>query len=205
MNIQKLAVLIFVSLLSAPLMADTIYTYTGNPFAGVGAGAEAPYVSTDFVSITFTLTNPLPANLVIDNTKSSNVTPISYSFSDGVQTLDTGNSLDSFFNIGTDGSGHIINWELDVFVVGEMEEIGSENEPGEVWDLGKVPKFEPFLDIDDIGTNINNPEPGHQALHPRLQPLPYLSSPLSRSSAPASSAWRVLRVAGSLPSRCSTT
>ena len=88
--------------------ADTVYTYTGNPFGF----DDAPYVSTDFVSITFTVTNPLAANLLIDGHVLSNVTPTSYSFSDGVQTLDTGNSSILFFNLGTDGSGHIINWEL---------------------------------------------------------------------------------------------
>ena len=36
MNLRKLAVLVFVSLLSAPLIADTIYTNPVNPFAVAG-------------------------------------------------------------------------------------------------------------------------------------------------------------------------
>ena len=141
MNIQKLAVLVVVSLLSAPLMADTIYTYTGNPFAGVGGLAEVPYVSTDFISITFTVTNPLAANLLIDNSKSSNVTPTSYSSSDGVRTLDNGNSGISVFNIETDGSGHIINWHLFLFPFpspSSQDLIASEDQdqPGEMEDFG---------------------------------------------------------------------
>jgi hypothetical protein len=123
-------------------MADTIYTYTGNPFAGVGGFAAAPYVSTDFISITFTVTNPLAANLLIDNnSKSSNVTPTSYSSSDGVQTLDNGNSAIGIFNIGTDGSGHIINWHLFLFPFpspSSQDLIASEDQdqPGEMEDFG---------------------------------------------------------------------
>jgi PEP-CTERM motif len=134
MNIQKLAVLVFVSLLSAPLMADTIYTYTGNSFGGVGGVVFAPYLSTDFVSITFTVINPLAANLSMNN-----VTPASYSFSDGVQTLDNGNSEIAFFGIGTDGSGHIVDWNLivhDMTVIENSVESFADSAPISASDTG---------------------------------------------------------------------
>ena len=56
------------------------YTYTGNPFTT----ASGTYTTSDFVSGMLTLAGPLAANMPL-----TPVTPIAFSFSDGVQTLTT--------------------------------------------------------------------------------------------------------------------
>jgi len=77
---QCLAVVLILGL-SAPAWADVIYTYTGNPFTSV----RAPYTTSDSVTATMILTNPLAPGLSL-----SDVTPnlVALSMSDGVQTLD---------------------------------------------------------------------------------------------------------------------
>ena len=62
----------------------------------------------DLVTGSFTLSSPLAANLQFSD---NNVTPVSFSFSDGVQTFSSSSGLtDVFFNFATDGSGKILNW-----------------------------------------------------------------------------------------------
>jgi hypothetical protein len=60
------------------LEAGTIYTYTGNDFTV----AFAPYTRSDFVTVSVTLSSPLPYNSGL-----TEYTPTAFSFSDGVDTL----------------------------------------------------------------------------------------------------------------------
>ena len=56
----------------------TTYVYTGNPFTIV----SGPYSTSDFVTAMVTLASPLPANMPL-----TQVTPLAFSLSDGVQTI----------------------------------------------------------------------------------------------------------------------
>jgi len=96
-----------VCLLTLPAMADVTYTYTGNDFELVFGGS---YTTSDFVSGSFTVASALPDNLVFSN---DNVTPTSYSFTDGVQTFSSMSPPTNVtFDIGTDGSGNINKWDI---------------------------------------------------------------------------------------------
>src|SRR6202041_2993275 len=86
MHIQALAFFMaFTSLLTAPALADTVYTYTGNPFTQV----VAPITTSDFVTASFTVASPLAPN-----SEFSNETP-------GVIVG---------LNFWTDSQGNIVDW-----------------------------------------------------------------------------------------------
>ena len=83
----------------------TTYQYTGNPFTFV-FGA---YTTSDFVSGMVTLASPLAANMPL-----TAVTPLAFSFSDGVQTITGPSTLSFSFFFATDGDGTIIRWNFAV-------------------------------------------------------------------------------------------
>jgi hypothetical protein len=90
---------------AAQSTADTIYTYTGNPFTQ----ASSPYTTNDFISGFFTTTTPLGNNF------GSRIVPTSFSFSDGVQTyLSTTPNVNFVFIIGTDASGTPTIWGISI-------------------------------------------------------------------------------------------
>lgn len=110
------------ALLREPAAAAT-YHYTGRPFTLFSCGPNSTntgtincsvpgpnvntsYTATDFVSATLTLTDPLPANLVLADV--STRPGFQLAMSDGQQTL-TGTSIAL---ISTDVSGNIIAWRL---------------------------------------------------------------------------------------------
>ena len=106
----------------ASVQADTTYTYTGNPFTSVSG---PPYTMSDFVSGMLTLAGPLAPNF------NGFVTPIAFSFSDGVQTITNltpglGQSLTFHFQTGP--TGVISDWTVDVFLFGG-EEIDTAKNP----------------------------------------------------------------------------
>ena len=69
-------VLMLAALLSVlPMLADTVYTYTGNPYTP----AQSPYTSSDFISDAFMQPEPLAPNL--DEVA---LTPAVSNFNDGV-------------------------------------------------------------------------------------------------------------------------
>ncbi|HEX5228104.1 MAG TPA: hypothetical protein VFW44_10355 [Bryobacteraceae bacterium] len=86
-----------------PMMASSVtYTYTGNDFVTV----LAPYTTSDFVGGNFTLASALGDNMAL-----APITPLSYSFSDGVQTFTSATPpTDVTFEAGTDASGNITSW-----------------------------------------------------------------------------------------------
>jgi hypothetical protein len=87
--------------------ADTyIYAYTGNDYTY----AVAPYTTSDSITGSFTIAELAP-DLVAQL-----ITPVSYTFSDGVQTLDNTNACDfcSIFYVSTDASGQITAWLIQV-------------------------------------------------------------------------------------------
>jgi hypothetical protein len=98
--------------------ASAIYTYTGSAFTVTSVtGPTAPadlYTKTDFVSGTVELSAPLAPNL--DVWFSGFQTPLSFSYSDGVNTITNTNATDTSFSFGTDALGNIVYWRINVAI-----------------------------------------------------------------------------------------
>jgi hypothetical protein len=119
MRIRPLALLATL-LLPLPLLAQTYnYTYTGDDFNTPQSGGGYTYLSgaytgSDFVSITFTVPEPLPDNLV-DTNPWYTVAPLSWSISDGIQS-NSSTDYDAFYGIGievtTNATGQIVGWHV---------------------------------------------------------------------------------------------
>jgi hypothetical protein len=94
----------------------TTYKYTGNHFTFV----TGPYTTSDFVTAMVTLARPLRANMPL-----TEVTPIAFTLSDGVQTLrsSAADTFGSFF-FATDAFGHIAAWQVDAILVPDTGEHG---------------------------------------------------------------------------------
>jgi len=105
--------LVLTALPSISALADTIYSYQGNPFeivgyTGCGCGPGLPFTTDDFVSGSFTVSTPLRANRPF-----SSIEPIAFSFSNGVDTLTSNDSFFNFiFEVGTDSTGAITRWYI---------------------------------------------------------------------------------------------
>ena len=101
----SLAVALIAALLSQPMLANVTYLYTGNPFTTV----TAPYTTSDMVTGSVEFSSPLPANMPL-----TTVTPLSFSFSDGVQTIAGTITQPGFsgFQFGTGPSGAITAWTI---------------------------------------------------------------------------------------------
>jgi hypothetical protein len=93
--------------------ASAIYTYTGSAFTVTNVDGPTPpadvYTSTDFVSGTVELSAPLAPNLDVWN--SGFLTPLSFSFSDGVNTITNTSATQASFSFGTDALGNIVYWQ----------------------------------------------------------------------------------------------
>jgi len=99
--------------LAPPATADTMYTYTGNPFTFFeGNDACAAGVGECQISLSFTLASPLPANFGFGFVKL--VTPLSFSITDGLHT-DTQFNTTPFFLLRTGPSGQIDGWAIGEF------------------------------------------------------------------------------------------
>jgi hypothetical protein len=89
--------------------ADTIYTYTGNPFTR----ANSPYTTNDFISGSFDLATPLGNNFPF-----TTISPISFSFSDGVQMISSSSpaisSSSVIFQVQTNSAGVPSNWNISI-------------------------------------------------------------------------------------------
>jgi hypothetical protein len=116
--ISLLAVTITAALISQPMLADITYEYTGNPFTSV----SGPYSTSDFVTAMVTLGSPLAANMPL-----TEVTPLAWSLSDGVQTLTNLNAFPNFFFFATGPTGMITEWRMQVFGEGPGDTIASFN------------------------------------------------------------------------------
>src|SRR5947207_7645864 len=94
-------------LLSQPMFAvPTTYVYTGNPFTF----AVSPYTTSDRVTGTVELASPLPPNFDL-----ATVSPLAFSFSDGVQTITSATVGEvGVFKFHTDSTGSITEWEVSL-------------------------------------------------------------------------------------------
>jgi hypothetical protein len=85
--------------------------YTGNAFDTFVVGAPTtpgdPYTSADSIQGSLDLASPLAADLVL-----ASITPVSFTFADGVNTLTQGNSTTAVFQFSTNSSGEIIEWRV---------------------------------------------------------------------------------------------
>jgi|HubBroStandDraft_5_1064220.scaffolds.fasta_scaffold28008_3 hypothetical protein len=108
--------------LSGTLAASPVtYTYTGLPFTE----AHSPYTTSDFVSGYFTVPTALADGSVFD------VTPTSYSFSDGVQTISSANPpVFAAFDGITNSSGDIYGWDI-LLGLANFFEISTDSEFGD--------------------------------------------------------------------------
>ena len=101
--------------------ADTIYTYTGKSFDSqrclYGVLCSGIAVGPGPITLSFTETNPLPANLtgsiygIMADLTLVGATPTSFSISDGLNTL-SGVGSGSNFYVETDASGNIVAWNI---------------------------------------------------------------------------------------------
>lgn len=97
--------------------ADTIYTYNGPDFQTV-SGTGGPTTS-DHINITFDLASALPDDVINFPFEEFGFTPISWTISDGVNTLSsnhTGDYINDPF-ITTDAAGDVTGW---VFYAGQL-------------------------------------------------------------------------------------
>jgi hypothetical protein len=85
----------------------TTYQYTGNPFTSV----NGPYTTSDFVSGMLSLASPLAANMPF-----TAVTPIHFSFSDGVQTITDLTATSILFLFATGPTGQITRWTVSAIM-----------------------------------------------------------------------------------------
>jgi hypothetical protein len=105
--------------------ASTVYTYTGNNFLGIIDNTPPAGTYTTSMSVTgsFTLQNPLPANsLVTDIT--ANV--LSFSFSDGRNTITNLNATFATFQIGT-ALGNINSWFVNAMSAPIFTAVGDQH------------------------------------------------------------------------------
>src|SRR5579862_4612328 len=104
-------VLGMVLLVAAGLHASTIYIYTGtnySPTCGRGCSIY-PFTTSMSVTGSFTTAAPLARNL-----NHQLFTPVAFSFSDGLDTLNNLNDPNPTFFVSTDGSGSISGWAIDL-------------------------------------------------------------------------------------------
>jgi|SRR5665213_281465 len=121
MRLGHLTLLAALFACTLPMMADVTYTYTGKDFTD----ADAPYTTSDFVSGSVTLATALGDNMTLRS-----VIPASYSFSDGVATLDNTDAI-AQFSFATDASGNITNWKIRVLTGVVMIETGDDTQVGD--------------------------------------------------------------------------
>ena len=91
--------------------ADVTYVYTGNDFTN----ASLSFTTSDAITVSVTFASTLADNLVISGLFTSNVSPLSFSASNGVYTI-TNLSVDPgpVFAFDTNNSGGITGWVFDV-------------------------------------------------------------------------------------------
>jgi hypothetical protein len=109
--------------------ADTTYVYTGNPFDEF-SGADSCSMGAGECSLSgsFTVAAPLGDNLAFGS-----ITPISFSFTDGVNTITSADTLTlDILEIETNASGQIVGWyfHFNVNVPGNSTfELTSDTDP----------------------------------------------------------------------------
>jgi hypothetical protein len=122
--------------------ADATYTYTGQPFTYFqGADSCTNGVGECSLSGTVTFASPLPPNHEepLPAGCCGSLSPLSFSFTDGVHTLNSSNSAFSYFFLWTGSDGQIDGWFLGSEPItmsrNETQDLGSD---GPLADLGTI-------------------------------------------------------------------
>jgi hypothetical protein len=115
MNIRTI-LLALVANLAASSVADAVtLTYAGTNFSSFEASGPTPpsdpYTTADSITGSVQLAAPLAPNLSF-----AEVRPMSFSFSDGVNTLTNADATGTSFYFSTNGSGEIVEWLIEVTV-----------------------------------------------------------------------------------------
>ena len=109
---------------SPKAIASVIYTYTGNDYTT----AATPYSTSDRITGNFELLAALG-----DNLSNQTVTPIAFSFNDGVETITQATAtLYDFLHFNTDAAGNVTQWQVDVLTA--IETISTVNSGSTVTD-----------------------------------------------------------------------
>jgi hypothetical protein len=113
MRLRALALSCALLLLPFPLLADTVYTYNGNPLTEVQFGTlvGTPYSTNDSITGWFSLPSVLSPNLVLSSTP---ITPTTFNFTDGVTSYTSGVGL-AFVSVSTDSLGNLTSWYVALF------------------------------------------------------------------------------------------
>lgn len=144
--------------------ADTVYTYTGNPFNEFSGGAACPPICS--ISGSFTVATPIT---VPENQFFVTVSPLEFSFTDGSMTITQANAAQSTleFTIATDSHGDIVSWFILVGSATSISALATDNGASVAVDdrfactdtLG-VPCVEAFVhDNPGTWTSTSVPEP----------------------------------------------
>ena len=177
-NHPRLSVLIGILLLATfcarRALADiTTYTYIGNPFDFADAHTPNHAISgLDDLSGAFTI-QTLGANLRL-----TEITPISFSFTDGLQTTTNANETLGAISVSTDANANIFSWSIDLFdVLGNGGEIKSDGNDF-IHDFGIVGYSDNFWDRRDeyVLSALAVPEP---AVPEPAVPAPAVPEPSS--------------------------
>lgn len=142
-NVTALATVVVSMLLAASpgnARADVVYTYTGNDFTTF----YAPYTGSDYVTLSITLSTPLPPNFVFQL-----VTPLSFTASDGVQTITNTDAAAAPIALSTNSLGAITEWGIAIYGPAYAGVILTNSYPGDYTDRGSNPVGN--------GENLNDP------------------------------------------------
>jgi len=137
-----LALAVVVLSVTAVQAVPTTYVYTGNPFTDV----TGPYSTSDFVTAMVTLASPLAANMPL-----TQVIPLAFSLSDGLQTITNSTAGSSTFHFATGPTGMITGWELGA-------QVGDGFPDAVIFTFGSP--FAPGVGGDQAGFDQNGPNPG---------------------------------------------
>jgi hypothetical protein len=109
MRVRLLCLLSLLIVLPKVASADTVYTYTGKDFTTLSNNTAFTnqFTTSDFITGYFDLASPLAANLT-----ATAITPTSFSFSDGVDTIADADAASSSFDVSTDATGRITAWTI---------------------------------------------------------------------------------------------
>ncbi len=103
--------LLLAFLVTSPVHADTVYTYTGTPFTSC-FGIYTCTSTGPEITIRFDTTTPLPANLPFATDITSDVF-VGFGMNDG--TFGLGGEDNIFVDVGTDANGNINQWNISGF------------------------------------------------------------------------------------------
>jgi hypothetical protein len=119
--VQVFGLIFAIALVAPATRADSTYTYTGNTYnIFFGSAACPPECG---VSGSFTVSTSLLAGTEYS------FTPLSFSITDGVETITQANATTSAFTVVTDSSGAIIGWNMEWLTTGYSIFSGT-NPPG---------------------------------------------------------------------------